>query len=182
MAKIKPMAVKKMPVNKPAMPKITSANAMGKSGTFLQNVNVRPTRLQTAVHDAKAYSKMAVGDIKNNTHQTKADSKKIGNKAKAIGGAALALANAPAVLLNVASGQARYNKNKRAGVERPDYLKSVGRRQTMSDSGSMAKDDSLLATQGKLSGWSDDTRDKPLPSSDGILKNAVNKLSDLIKR
>ena len=143
---LKPMAVKKMPVNKPAMPGITSANAMGKSGTFLQNVNVRPTRLQTAKHDAKFWTNFIIKDIKSDFK-----SKKIGDKAMGVLGAVTAVATAPPSLgyslFNVASGQARYNKNKKAGFERPEYLESRGKKLTDINKKSISKSDSLSASR-----------------------------------
>jgi hypothetical protein len=88
-----------LPVNikKPSIPQ--SSNAMGASGTILNNVNVRPTRWQTAKHDAKFPFK------------GESTVEKIGNTLLT---APLSVASA----FNVASGQARYNKNKRAGLER----------------------------------------------------------------
>jgi hypothetical protein len=176
MAKMKPMAVKKMPVNKPAMPGITSANAMGKSGTFLQNVNVRPTRLQTAVHDAKYFTKSLSNSVKEDLKSSKVKSKIGGAVGAVVSGVTAAVAPGLYALpsaINVISGQARYNKNKRAMMERGESIDNTAT--------SMSKSDSLAATKGQLNSPRV-YRDTPLPSSDGILKNAVNKLSDLIKR
>jgi hypothetical protein len=143
---LKPMAVKKMPVNKPAMPGPTSANAMGKSGTFLENVNVRPTRLQTAKHDAKFWTNFFIKDIKSDFK-----SKKIGDKARGVLGAVATIATAPPSLgyslFNVASGQARYNKNKRAGMERPEYVGSREQKLTNMNKKSISKSDSLSASR-----------------------------------
>ena len=140
---LKPMAVKKMPVNVPALP---SPGAMGKSGKFLSEVNVRPTRLQTAKHDAKYFANSIMKDIKSDFK-----SKKIGDKAMGVLGAVTAVANIPTIagysLFNVASGQARYNKNKKAGFERPEYLESRGKKLTDINKKSISKSDSLSASR-----------------------------------
>jgi hypothetical protein len=134
------MAVKKMPVNVPALP---SPNAMGKSGKFLSEVEVRPTRLQTAKHDAKYFANSIIKDIKSEF--------KYGSKAKGVAGSLAAVANIPSIagysLFNVASGQARYNKNKKAGFERPEYLESRGKKLTDINKKSISKSDSLSASR-----------------------------------
>jgi hypothetical protein len=113
---LKPMAVKKMPVNIPAMPGITSANAMGKSGSTLQNVNVRPSRWQTAKRDASYITRESLKPLKSSIKGN------IGDKIKAgiftAGMSVMTPQNVAASAFNVISGQARYNKNKRAGLER----------------------------------------------------------------
>jgi hypothetical protein len=105
---------KALPVNIPAKT-IQSPNAMGPSGTTLDNVNVRPTRWQTAKYDAKAPTKSLASEIKSELK-----SKNLGEKAKGALRTASAIGASPAVaalsLYNVASGQARYNKNKRADL------------------------------------------------------------------
>ena len=140
---LKPMAVKKMPVNVPALP---SPGAMGKSGKFLSEVNVRPTRLQTAKHDAKYFANSIMQDIKSDFK-----SPKIGDKAKGVLRTVAAVANTPSIagysLFNVASGQARYNKNKKAGFERPEYLESRGKKLTDINKKSISKSDSLSASR-----------------------------------
>jgi hypothetical protein len=108
-----------LPVNisKPSIPQ--SSNAMGASGTVLNNVNVRPTRWQTAKHDAAYLTKNLGGALKKSIK-----SPNLGEKAKGVLGTAIMGAtipsNAGVSLFNVISGQARYNKNKRAGLERGD--------------------------------------------------------------
>lgn len=105
------------PVNikKPSIPQ--SSNAMGASGTILNNVNVRPTRWQTARHDASYLTESIGQDIKKDLK-----SGKLASKARGAFGAGAAIftapANAVASAANVISGQARYKKNKRAGLER----------------------------------------------------------------
>lgn len=111
-----------LPVNikKPSIPQ--SSNAMGASGTVLNNVNVRPTRWQTAKHDAKVIYKdtKTLGDLvsKGKTKAGKAVKKGLNAIGGAIGTAVSVTGGLPMVGFNVASGQARYNQNKRAGLER----------------------------------------------------------------
>jgi hypothetical protein len=106
-----------LPVNikKPSIPQ--SSNAMGASGTILNNVNVRPTRMQTAKNDATYLTRDLGGALKKSIK-----SPNLVEKAKGVLGAGIMGANIPtnigASLFNVISGQARYNKNKRAGLER----------------------------------------------------------------
>lgn len=173
-----------LPVNIPK-PTIKSPNAMGKSGTFLSNVNVRPTRAQTAMHDVKTLHKQAVKDVKE-TLKSKKDN--IVQKGAAIASVPIAgamhatmpLGMSALPLFNVVSGQARYNKNKRAGLERNFGVQNVAENRERSKG--LSKSDSTLATQGKLPAASSAGRDTPLPSSDGILKNAVSKVLDFVKR
>lgn len=105
-----------LPVNI-SKPSIQSPNAMGKSGTTLENVNVRPTRWQTAKHDASYFTRSVLEGAKQGLKSKNVLSKVSG----AILGASIPL-TAPAStvgsIFNVISGQARYNKNKRAGLER----------------------------------------------------------------
>ncbi len=106
-----------LPVNiaKPSIPQ--SSNAMGSSGTVLNNVDVRPTRWQTAKHDATYLTRGLVDATKGALK-----SPNLVEKAKGVLGATAIGATAPSnvgfSLFNVISGQARYNKNKRAGLER----------------------------------------------------------------
>ncbi len=106
-----------LPVNisKPSIPQ--SSNAMGSSGTVLNNVDVRPTRWQTAKHDATYLTRDLTGALKKSIK-----SPNLLEKAKGVLGAGIMGAtipsNAASSLFNVISGQARYNKNKRAGLER----------------------------------------------------------------
>ena len=98
-------SVKPMAVN---IPKVS--NLLSPSGSQLQNVNVRPSRMQTAKHDA-AY-------IFNSTKDINSPKSTAGKVANAVGSGILAAGTAPVSLFNVISGQARYNKNKRAGFEK----------------------------------------------------------------
>ena len=106
-----------LPVNiyKPSIPQ--SSNAMGASGTVLNNVNVRPTRWQTAKHDASYITRSVASDVKNDLKRSN-----LGSKARGVFGVGAGIVTAPATAVasavNVISGQARYNKNKRAGLER----------------------------------------------------------------
>jgi hypothetical protein len=108
-----------LPVNikKPSIPQ--SSNAMGASGTVLNNVNVRPTRWQTAKNDATYLTKDLGGALKKSIKSPNLVEKAKGVLGTAIMGATIP-SNIGASLFNVISGQARYNKNKRAGLERGD--------------------------------------------------------------
>lgn len=96
-----------------------STKSEGATGSVLNNINVRPTRWQTAKHDAAYLAKTAVNEIKSDLK-----SPKLKSKARGVAVAGTALVNTPGIvgasLFNVISGQARYNKNKRAGLERGD--------------------------------------------------------------
>ena len=115
MAKLPSKSILKMPVNKPALP-APSMNAMGRSGSTLQNVNVRPSRWQTAKRDASYITRESLKPLKNSRNGN------IGDKVKAglftAGMSLMTPQNVAASAFNVISGQARYNKNKRAGLER----------------------------------------------------------------
>lgn len=110
-----------LPVNisKPSIPQ--SSNAMGASGTVLNNVTVRPTRWQTAKHDASYVTRSLAGAVKDDLKSPKLLRKVSGVLTAGIGLATLP-SNAAISAFNVASGQARYNKNKRAGLERGENL------------------------------------------------------------
>ena len=104
---LKSKSVKPVAVN---VPKV--AAPLSPSGKMLENVNVRPTRWQTAKHDA-AY-------IYNSTKDMNPTKNKVGKVATSLFSGALAAGTAPFSAFNVVSGQARYNKNKRAGFERSE--------------------------------------------------------------
>jgi hypothetical protein len=171
-----------LPVNikKPSIPQ--SSNAMGASGTILNNVNVRPTRAQTAMHDVKTFHKEYISGTKDLLKSKNILEKAKGLAAGSIGGImqeGMPLAMSTPALFNVISGQARYNKNKRAGFGRNFGVPNVAENRERSKG--LSKSDSILAVQGKLPAVTSG-RDTPLPSSDGILKNAANKVLDFIKR
>ncbi len=172
-----------IPVRTQAKKDSTSSNAMGKSGTFLQNVNVRPTRAQTAMHDVKTFHKQTASDLKE-ALKSKNVVEKVGAAVyiptSGVMHATMPLAMSTPSLFNVISGQARYNKNKRAGLERNFGVPNVAANRERSKG--LSESDSTLAVQGKLPAASTAGRDTPLPSSDGILKNVANKVLDFIKR
>jgi hypothetical protein len=106
---LKPKSIKPMAVN---MPKVTDTLSTGK---MLENVNVRPSRWQTAKYDANVFN------TSNDPYKTpgKTTREKIENTvSKVIRNAAGFTTGLPLVGFNVISGQARYNKNKRAGLEK----------------------------------------------------------------
>lgn len=138
---LKSVGIKKMPVNKPGLP-APSVNAMGKSGTTLSNVDVRPTRMQTALHDIQYPVKTVIKESIKEPLKSKNILKKSASLVGVAGSIAGAAGLAGVSLFNAASGQARYNKNKRAGYERAD----------------------LLENNKKVS------RDIPLPSSDSLFE------------
>ena len=130
---LKSKDVKKMPVNAPKVKTPPPTNdAMGPSGTVLNNVNVRPSRFQTAKRDASYITRESLKPLKSSIKGN------IGDKLKAglftAGMSAMTPQNVAASAFNVISGQARYNKNKRAGLERgkvfdmgPDIKKNGGK-------------------------------------------------------
>ncbi len=172
-----------IPVRTQAKKDSTSSNAMGKSGTFLPNVNVRPTRAQTAMHDVKTLHKQSASDLKG-ALKSKNVVEKVGAAVyiptAGVMHATMPLGMSALPLFNVVSGQARYNKNKRAGLERNFGVPNVAANRERSKG--LSESDSTLAVQGKLPAASTAGRDTPLPSSDSILKNAANKVLDFIKR
>ncbi len=174
-----------IPVRTQAKKDSTSSNAMGQSGTFLQNVSVRPTRAQTAMHDVKTLHKHLSDPIKNEIKSKKGLKKTpgvlSGTIAAGMVGSAPQLHAAPA-LANVISGQIGYNKNRRAILGRKWGLEDTKAAANRERSKGLSESDSTLAVQGKLPAASTAGRDTPLPSSDGILKNVANKVLDFIKR
>lgn len=128
---------------------VKNSNAMGPSGTTLENVNVRPSRWQTAKHDASYATRALLNHGKNALR-----SRNIGDKAAGVAflGALpfVTPQNAAMSAFNVISGQARYNKNKRAGLERGDNL---GKFRVSDLSDKMSKSDSLSASKGELPGY-----------------------------
>ena len=173
-----------LPVNikKPSIPQ--SSNAMGASGTILNNVNVRPTRAQTAMHDVKTFHKEMSKRIKNDVKSKNVSTKAGGVLAGTIAAGQVALApglQASPALANVISGQIGYNKNKRAMFGRGIALENTNVAANRERSKGLSASDSTLAVQGKLPAVTSG-RDTPLPSSDSILKNAANKVLDFIKR
>lgn len=174
-----------LPVNipKPSIPQ--GPNAMGKSGTFLQNVSVRPTRAQTAMHDVKTLHKEMSGRAKELAKSKKKSDKIAGIGAGVIAAGQVAVApglHAAPALANVISGQIGYNKNRRAMFGREVPLENTNVAANRERSKGLSESDSTLAVQGKLPAASTAGRDTPLPSSDSILKNAANKVLDFIKR
>jgi hypothetical protein len=130
---LKSKSVKTMPVNAPKLKTPPPTNdAMGPSGTVLDNVNVRPSRWQTAKRDASYITRESLKPLKSSLKGN------IGDKLKAglftAGMSAMTPQNVAASAFNVISGQSRYNKNKRAGLERgkafdmgPDMKKNGGK-------------------------------------------------------
>ena len=107
---LKPKSIKPMAVN---MPKV--AAPLSPSGKMLENVNVRPSRWQTAKYDANVLNTSI--DPYKTPGKTKVE--KIAKTADKVMRTGLSFATGlPLVAFNVISGQARYNKNKRAGLER----------------------------------------------------------------
>jgi hypothetical protein len=102
---LKSKSAKSVPVK---APKVSSP--LSPVGKMLENVNVRPSRMQTAKYDA-AY-------VFNSTKEINNPKTKVGKAVNTLMSGALAAGTAPVSAFNVLSGQSRYNKNKRAGFER----------------------------------------------------------------